>query len=112
MQFSYTGQTSFKTLRAETHQTAYYNLKNKAEGARQYGYRGQIEQASNPDGTVAFRAIYRTTLNGAGYQSAKASKWVATEDEARNLLAKTIVGALKRYDRLAQDPASKIEHRI
>jgi hypothetical protein len=112
MQFAYTSQTTFKTLRTETHATPFYNLKNKAEGARQYGYRGQIEQASNPDGTTAFRAIYRTTLNDAGYQSAKASSWVATEDEARNLLAKTIVNALKRYAKLAQDPASKIEHRI
>lgn len=109
--FRYTHGTEFTSLHTETVSTDFYNLKNKAEGARRYGYVGEIEKATNPEGDVAFRAEYQTTLNGSRYQSSKRSNWFATETEARVALAKTVAGAMKRYAKLATDPASKIEHR-
>lgn len=109
--FHYTVGTKFALVDYQTGTTDFYNLKNKAEGARRYGYEGRIELATNPLGEVAYRAEYQTTLSGSRYQSRKASKWVATEAEARELLTKTIAGALKRYAKLATDPRSKIERR-
>lgn len=109
--FSYVVGTRLTPLPSTQGSTDFYNLKNKAEGARRYGYVAYVEQASNPLGEVAFRAVYQTTLNGVRYQSSKYSAFVATEAEARALLAKTIKGALKRYAKLATDPSSKIERR-
>lgn len=103
--FAYTSGTKFETLARETAATDFYNLKNKAEGARQYGYSFTIDRATNNVGQVAYRGEYQTTLNGSRYQSSKYGAWVATEAEARALMAKTIAGALKRYAKLAQDPA-------
>jgi hypothetical protein len=111
MDFRYVTGTKIITVSTETSSTDFYNLKNKADGARRYGYRLQVLQYSNPDGATAFAAEYQTLLNGDRYQSSKRSAFVATEAEARALLAKTITGALKRYAKLAQDPASRIEHR-
>ena len=106
--FSY-ANTKFETLDTLSAQTGFFNMKNKLAGPRAYGYVAYITRATNGDGVVAFRADYQTTLDGARYQSSKHSDWVATEDEARGLLAKTIAGALKRYARLALDPTSRIE---
>jgi hypothetical protein len=103
---------TFQIIHTETASTDFYNLKNKADGARRYGYVGKIiEDTNSMFEDRRFRSDYQTTLNGSRYQSSKHSNWVATEAEARALLAKTIAGALKRYAKLAKDPASKIEHR-
>jgi hypothetical protein len=109
--FRYVSGTKFETLDTITAQTDFYNLKNKAEGARRYGYTAKTMKGTDPTGAVAFYAEFQTTLNGSSYQSPKRSAFVATEAEARALLAKTIAGAQKRYAKLALDPASKIEQR-
>lgn len=109
---TFSSKTDFVSLRETTASFDFYNLKNKADGARRYGYRGQVERAFNPDGTEAFRAIYQTTLNGQRYQSNKRSNWFATEAEACRALLKTVDGAMKRYAKLATDPSSKIERRV
>ena len=108
--FSWTNKTTTGTVFSETISTDFYNLKNKADGARRYGYANKIVKFVNPDG-FAFRTEVQTTLNGSRYQSSKYGAFVATEAEARVALTKTIAGALKRYAKLATDPASKIEHR-
>jgi len=91
--------------------TEFVNLKNKAEGVRRYGYTTSVSQVTNTDGRSAFRGEYQTTLNGMRYQSGKYTDWYTTADEVEAHLAKTIKGALKRYEKLAQDPASRIEKR-
>jgi hypothetical protein len=112
MDFRYTTKTEITTVQIDsTGSTDFYNLKNRAEGARRYGYQTIIRKYVNEDGATAFAAEYQTLLNGARYQSSKRSAFVSTEAEARALLAKTIAGAMKRYAKLATNPASKIEHR-
>jgi hypothetical protein len=107
--FSYVSGTKNSVIASETTQIDFVNLKNRAEGARRYGYILEIVRYENPEGQVAFLADYQTTLNGSRYQSSKHSAWMATEDEALAAGRKTVAGALKRYAKLAQDPASKIE---
>lgn len=109
--FRYTHTTTFTIVYQEANETDFYNFKNRAEGGRRYGYKASVVKAANPDGSTAFRTEFQTTLNGSRYQSSKHGNWVATEAEARAALAKTIAGAQKRYAKLAQDPASKIEYR-
>jgi hypothetical protein len=106
--FHYTSGTKFETVATETRLSGYCNLKNKAEGARRYGFQLKVVKATNPAGDVAFRGEFQTTLNGVRYQSSKYSDWVATEEDATVGLRKTMNGALKRYAKLAQNPASKI----
>lgn len=109
--FNYTTGTKSEAVFAETVTTDFVNLKNKAEGARRYGYRAEVQRWTNPEGQVAFVSYYQTTLNGAAYQSSKRGDFLATEADALAALKKTIAGALKRYAKLATDPASKIERR-
>jgi hypothetical protein len=102
---------AFQIVHTETASTDFYNLKNKAAGARRYGYVAKLIKYTESTGKVTFRGDYQTTLNGSRYQSSKHSNWFATVAEARTALDKTILGAMKRYAKLSQDPASKIEHR-
>lgn len=95
----------------ETILTDYFNLKNKAEGARRYGYRNEVSKYTNGAGEVAYRFELQTTLDGSRYQSSKYGDWCPTQEAAEAALKKSVAGALKRYAKLAQDPASKIEHR-
>lgn len=89
--------------------TSFFNLKNKAEGARQYGYWTVIQKFEGAGGEVAYRGVYQTTLNGKSYQSWKYSEWFETEAEVKAALAKTVKGALKRYEKLAAEGKSKVE---
>lgn len=89
---------------AEAVLTDFYNLKNKTDGARRIGFRNRVVKGTNANGEVAFRSEFQTTLNGARYQSSKYGEWRATEDEARGDLAKTTLGATKRYQKLSADP--------
>ncbi len=91
--------------------TDFYNLKNKAEGARRYGYQVWVTKFTTEAGVVVFKGWYQTTLNGAHYQSGKDTDCYTTEAEVRAHLEKTVAGAMKRYAKLALDPASKIEVR-
>jgi len=109
--FSYTSGTTLETVQSTTIQTMFFNLKNKAAGARRYGFVARVVKATNPLGEVAFRSDYQTTLDGSRYQSSKYGNWMATEAEAAAALAKTTVSAMNRYARLAQDPANRIERR-
>ena len=109
--FRYTYGTKFEIIDTVFANLDFYNLSNRATGPRRYGYTAHIVRAVNPEGEVAFRAQYQTTLDGVRYQSSKYSRWAATGAEAHDLLAKTIVGAHKRYAKLALDPASRIERR-
>lgn len=109
--FGYVSGTKFETLSGNTTTTDYFNLKNKAEGARRYGFRYKVVKATNPSGEVAFRFELQATLNESNYQSRKYGDWVATEDDANAALSKTLTASLKRYGKLAQDPKSKIEYR-
>jgi hypothetical protein len=109
IEFSYGSGTKTSIISTESAQTDFVNLKNKAEGARRYGYTLSVVRYENPQGQVAFIADYQTTLNGSRYQSSKRGAWMATEEEALAAGRKTVAGALKRYAKLAQDPASKIE---
>lgn len=111
MTFSRTSKTNYEHVCTERGDTDFFNLKNKAEGARRYGWKFDIVKFSNPDGSFAFRAEYQTTLNGHRYQSSKYGKFVASVDEARAAGLKTVAGATKRYAKLALDPSNKIEHR-
>jgi hypothetical protein len=112
MIFSYTSKTETETVFSEAISTDFFNLKNKVDGARRYGYANRVVKFDNQNGEVAFRAEVQTTLNGSRYQSSKYGEFVATEAEARAALTKTVAGALKRYAKLATDPKSKIEHRV
>jgi hypothetical protein len=109
--FNWTSKTERAVIFTATAQTDFYNLKNRAEGARRYGYTISVVKYANPDGETAFRSDYQTLLNGTRYQSSKQGEFVATEAEARAALDKTVAGAMKRYAKLALDPASKIELR-
>jgi hypothetical protein len=110
--FRYIPGTKFTQTFAASFLTDFYNLKSKAAGARRIGYRVSVDRAENPEGAVAYRSDFKTTLDGAGYQSTKHSGWFATEGEARAAIDKTIAGASKRYTKLAADPVkNKIEHR-
>jgi hypothetical protein len=111
MTFSWKSSTVRTVTSVETIETDFYNLKNKAEGARRYGYQNRVVKFDNGDGEIAFRPELQTTLNGYHYQSPKYGEFVATEAEARAALTKSVAGALKRYAKLATDPANKIEHR-
>ena len=112
MNFHWTeGTTRTIVGNSEIVDTDFYNLKNKAEGPRRYGYRNQIIRFENRDGQVAYRFDLQATLNGARYQSGKDGPFVATEAEARAGLAKAMAGSLKRYAKLATDPSSRIERR-
>lgn len=111
MIFSWTSKTTQTPISTDTIETDFYNLKNKVEGARRYGYSNRIARFENDFGSTAYRFELQTTLNGQRYQSSKYGEFVASEAEARAALAKTIAGALKRYAKLATDPANKIEHR-
>jgi hypothetical protein len=88
----------------ESHLTDFYNLKNKSEGPRRIGFRVSVCKGTNGAGEVAYRAEFRTTLNGQRYQSSKYGQWRATEAECRADLDKTIVAATKRYRKLSADP--------
>lgn len=92
--------------------TGFFNLKNKADGARRIGYTVTITKFTNAAEQVLFRGEYQTTLNGSRYQSGKDSDYYDTQREVELVLAKTAAGALKRYAKLAQDPANKIEARF
>lgn len=112
MNFSWTGKTERATVHTEAGQTSFYNLKNKAEGARRYGYVGKIVKFTNPGEAAVFRTEYQTTLNGSHYQSPKFGSFIETEAQAKAMLAKTIAGAMKRYAKLATQAGSKIEQKI
>lgn len=112
--FKWTG--SSRELTSSVSQTTQFvNLKNKADGARRYGFRCEVYKHTDVDGLTFFRAVFNTTLTAGNvcrdYQSAKYGEMVATEQEALDGLAKTVKGALKRYAKLATNPASKIEVR-
>lgn len=109
--FNYTHGTKVSTAAETIATTDFVNLKNKAEGARRYGYIARVQRYENVEGAVVFATYYQTTLNGAAYQSSKRGDWVATQEEAAAALTKTVAGALKRYAKLSNDPASKIERR-
>lgn len=110
--FNYVSGTTREAVATVHHELDFYNLKNKAEGARRYGMSYTIVKYSNPEGQVAFVGEFQTTLNGRAYQSSKRSNWFATPDEAQTALVKTGEGAQKRYAKLAKDPAkSGVEHR-
>lgn len=109
--FNYTMGTKFETVATETFTTDFYNLKNKKDGARRYGFTAKVVRASNPEGQIAFRSEFQTTLNGYRYQSSKYGDWAATEQAAKDAIVKTVKGALKRYERLATDPRNLIEKR-
>jgi hypothetical protein len=97
-----------KFIATETVTTDFYNLKSKAAGARRIGFIGSIVAS---DEVAQFRANFQTTLDGVRYQSSKPGRWVDSKDAALADLKRTIAGAIKRYHRLAQDPASRIEYR-
>jgi hypothetical protein len=94
-------------IASETVVTDFYNLKNKATGARRYGFIGRSVYEEGH----GYRSDFQTTLDGARYQSSKWTGWFQTASDAEASLKRTIAGAIKRYHRLAQDPASKIEYR-
>lgn len=98
-------------LHDRTAQTDFYNLKNKALGARRYGINTQVRIYTNSRGEQAYRGEFQTLLDGDPYQSSKYSAWFTTEAEAIAALEKTAAGALKRYAKLALDPKNKIEYR-
>lgn len=110
--FTYThGTTRTPTDYNLAVQTDFYNFKNKAAGGRRYGYYARVIRYANLQGEVAYRGSYQTLLDGSRYQSSKDTAFVATEAEAIALLDKMIAGAMKRYAKLALDPANKIERR-
>jgi hypothetical protein len=111
MNFRYTHETTRNVTFSADVLTDYYNLKNKSVGARRYGYRLSVVRFANPDGETMYRSDFQTLLDGQRYQSSKHGAFVATEAEARAALEKTVVSATKRYAKLAQDAASKVEHR-
>jgi hypothetical protein len=111
MTFHYTNGTTQTVVSTETASTDFFNLKNRAAGARRYGYRASIVRYTNPEGEVAFCSEYQTLLDGERYQSSKYGAFVETIAEARTMLDKTILGAMKRYAKLAQNPTSKIERK-
>lgn len=111
IKFNWTDSTIRTVVGTEILTTDFYNLKNRAEGARRYGYRNQIIRFENGEGQIAYRFDLQTTLNGSPYQSGKDGQFVATEGEARDALLKAVIGALKRYTKLAKDPSSGIEYR-
>lgn len=111
MNFRYTSGTTQTIVSSETAQMDFYNLKNRASGARRYGYRASIVKYTNPEGQTAFCSDYQTLLDGQRYQSSKRGAFVETIAEARTMLDKTVLGAMKRYAKLAQDPTNKIEQR-
>jgi hypothetical protein len=98
-------------IATETVALDFWNLKNKAAGPRRYGFIGTVGYSNHAGYRVGFYASYQTTLDGARYQSSKRTMGFATAAEAEAALKRTIAGAIKRYHRLAQDPASKIEYR-
>jgi len=108
VQFNYVHGTKFETVSTMKHVTDFYNLKNKSEGARRYGFTTEVVRASNPQGQVAFRAVFQTTLNGLRYQSPKYGDFVETETEAKDALVKTVASARKRYAKLAGKPGSGV----
>lgn len=93
-------------IHTETLATDFVNLKNKATGARRYGYKNTITKYEL-DGEATFQVELQTTLDGARYQSSKRSEF-PSEHDARLGLTKTVGNALKRYAKLAADPASGV----
>lgn len=102
---------STDVVHTETLTTDFYNLKNKAAGARRYGYANRIVKGTNARGEVAFRFELQTTLNGEHYQSSKYGEWCATQAEAQDALLKAVTGALKRYTKLSKTSGSGVEYR-
>jgi hypothetical protein len=98
-------------IASETVVTDFWNLKNKATGPRRYGFIGTISHDDREGYHAGYCATYQTTLDGERYQSPKSTCGFATAAAAEASLKRTIAGAIKRYHRLAQDPASKIEYR-
>jgi|KBSMisStandDraft_5_1062788.scaffolds.fasta_scaffold2094522_2 hypothetical protein len=98
-------------IASETVVTDFWNLKNKATGPRRYGFIGTISHDDREGYRAGYCATYQTTLDGERYQSSKSTCGFATAAEAEASLKRTIAGAIKRYHRLAQDPASRIEYR-
>lgn len=110
--FDYTHGTERKLVLSETVETNFYNLKNKATGPRRYGYWIRAIRFTNPDGRTAFEAELQATLDGQPYQASKQSRWYSTAEEAMFVARDMVKGSMKRYARLAADPAkNKIEHR-
>jgi hypothetical protein len=104
------------------HETNFFNLKNKAEGARRYDFRLTITKYSNDAGQVAFHGEMQALLNGSRYQSGKdvlavcddgrgKTRYCADEAFVRESLGKMLATSLKAYERKARDPANKIEKR-
>lgn len=111
MPFNWTANTTREVVTKIISTTDFFNLKNKVDGARRYGYSNQVVKFTNNEGVVAYRGELQTTLDGRHYQSSKYGEFVATEAEAVAALEKSVAGAIKRYAKLAQNPANKIEHR-
>lgn len=103
--------TSREVVSTTRIETEFFNLKNKAAGARRYGYLNTVTKFTNPDGSYAYRFELQTTLDGQRYQSSKYGDLLATEDEANAALIKAVAGAMKRYAKLATKPGSGIERR-
>jgi hypothetical protein len=100
-----------ETIKSVPCTTDFYNLKNKADGARRIGYVFSVAKITLMDDTVIFRGRYQTTLDGQRYQSSKDTYYFTTESEVMDSLNKTIDGAMKRYAKLALDPKNKISVR-
>lgn len=112
VEFNYTHGTKREVIASETIETDFYNLKNKADGARRYGFTLTVLRFSNLEGQIAFVGEMQATLNGSRYQSSKDVRWLATADDAMAAARKMVAGSLKRYERLAADPVkNKIEKR-
>jgi hypothetical protein len=102
-------------------ESGFYNLKNKAEGPRRYAFRSTVVKYTNDAGQVAFSGEMQALLNGSRYQSGKdvlisceggKTRYCSDEQYVREALGLMIAGSLKRYAKLAQDPANKIEARF
>lgn len=109
--FNWSDVSSREVFPSDRIETPYVNLKNRAEGPRRIGFANSVVAFVLTDGRTIYRAEFQTTLNGVRYQSAKDGAWRNTREEAIADLAKTVAGALKRYAKLALDPANKIEAR-
>jgi hypothetical protein len=103
--------TAREIVSTRSEETDFANLKSKAEGVRRMGYSLTVTKFTTAADVVLFRGEYQTTLNGSRYQSCKDTDYYTTEAEVNAHLSKTVAGALKRYAKLATDPASKIEKR-
>jgi hypothetical protein len=110
LRFRWAKETVKTEVLKEVAKTSFFNLKSKAEGARQIGYQVLITKFVGAAGEVVFEVEYQTTLAGERYQSSKRT-FYATEAEAKAGMAKTVKGALKRYEKLAAEGKSKIEKR-